>query len=320
MDASAFRGMLQYIYTGEIADINRTALENMAFVARHLELHELQARCEEILQGGERYKKNANRAQDAKEMARIRSDYETFLRRMLKTAAKIKRTSDGTVHVTERWLNDGDAEGKEDPEAVFADIAIVLDNVLFLCHKACLCRSEYFNIMLGGAFSESELESTLIRYEDKQLALSLVELHEIPPEIFPCILEYLYTDRCTIPVDQAYDVLLISDMLRLERLKSIAAITLTNQKEPVIDIYELTRTSVELNVDRLEQWCIQYFANHLDDFIHEPEFKALIRESAQSIAGRQETGKQKTRESLLRQDNLLLNNGFLFLFRLHSVY
>lgn len=105
------------------------------------------------------------------------------------------------------------------------------------------------------------------------------------------MLEFLYTDRCTIPIELAYEVLLAADLLFLPRLKALAAITLTGPDEPCMDIYELMQTAIDLNVERLEQWCTQYFASHLDAFAKEPAFHNLIRQSAHSIAGRQETGK-----------------------------
>ncbi|KAI9492410.1 hypothetical protein BDB00DRAFT_873492 [Zychaea mexicana] len=291
VDPTAFEAVLQYLYTGQLFDVDKSALENMVFVCKHLELPELQERCEALLanDSDEEDEKNANRAQDAKEMAKIRRDYEMFLQTLLGCARFVKKNEQGEYITGESLLEDESRVAP--PEAAFADIAILMDDVLFLCHKACLCRSEFFNIMLHDAFSESNMDVSTIRYkaDDQVLKLPLIEVHEMMPESFQYVLEYLYTDRCTIPLEQAYDVMLAADMWMLERLKSIAAITLTGSKKPIIDIYELVRTAIRLNVDRLEQWCVKYFADHLDDYISKVEFQNLIRESAHSIAGRQET-------------------------------
>lgn len=289
MDASAFKAVLGYLYTGQLLDTKKDILENIVFVCKHLELPELQARCEHILSTGGNADKNANRAQDAKEMAKIRSDYERFLGTLLQNAMHIKRDGHGSATATRPWQQE--RQEQVSMAATFADIGIVVDNIMFPCHRACLCRSEYFKIMLQGNFSESDLDSSTVRIGDEQVQLPLVDLHDVAPETFSYVLEFLYTDRCTIPAKEAYDVLLVADMLFLDRLKSIASIAITNQEKPVMDIYDLIRTAIELNVDRLEQWCTRYFAEHLDDFINEPEFLELIRESAQSITGRQETGK-----------------------------
>ncbi|KAG2221430.1 hypothetical protein INT45_005235 [Circinella minor] len=305
VDSEAFEAVLRYLYTGQLHDLQQDALENMMFVCKHLEMSELQERCEVMLgiqtqSDGDNLseiledEKNANRAQDAKEMAKIRGDYEVFLQTMLGCAYFIEKKNDQGDYIAGEPLLEDETK-VQSPEAAFADIGILMEGVLFLCHKACLCRSEYFNIMLHAAFSESEADISTIRYrhgEQKQeiiLNLPIIEVHDMIPESFQYVLEYMYTDRCTIPLEEAYEIMLTADMLMLDRLKSIAAITLTSSKEPIIDIYDLIRTAIRLNVDRLEQWCTKYFADHLDDYILKPEFKQLIRESAQSIAGREET-------------------------------
>ncbi|KAI7887082.1 POZ domain-containing protein [Lichtheimia hyalospora FSU 10163] len=296
VNATAFASVLQYLYTGQLVDINTDVLENMIFVSKHLHMPDLQTRCEELLQEG-KTSKNALRAQDAKEMAKIRNDYEAFLETLFAFAAHVSQ-NDKDKHlytVTQSWL-EPDTDKIQDntlpsaPEATFADVGILIDNIVFPCHKAFLCRTQFFDIMLEGTFSEADVQTSCIRYsQGRELHLPLVELHEVSAEAFGYVMEYLYTDRCTIPVEEAYDVLLAADMLMLDRLKSIAAIALTTPDEPILDIYDLTRTAISLNVDRLEQWCIRYFADHFDDYINQQRFHDLIRESAQSIAGRQET-------------------------------
>lgn len=313
VNATAFASVLQYLYTGQLVDISNDVLENMIFVSKHLHMPDLQTRCEELLQEG-KTSKNALRAQDAKAMAKIRNDYEAFLETLFAFAAHVNQ-SDKDTHlytVTQSWLEQQEEKSNDMPEATFADVGILIDNIVFPCHKAFLCRTQFFEIMLEGTFSEADVQTSCIRYsQGRELHLPLVELHEVSAEAFGYVMEYLYTDRCTIPVEEAYDVLLAADMLMLDRLKSIAAIALTTPEEPILDIYELTRTAISLNVDRLEQWCIRYFADHLDDYIKEQRFYDLIRESAQSIAGRQETGKQLER---CTKDNFLTDRDDIFRF------
>jgi ankyrin repeat/BTB/POZ domain-containing protein 1 len=57
-----------------------------------------------------------------------------------------------------------------------------------------------------------------------------------------------------------------------------------------MDVYDLIRTAIDLGVDRLEQYCIKYLAEHLDEFIEDAQFKNLIKESAETIEDREETG------------------------------
>ncbi|KAI8096603.1 uncharacterized protein BX664DRAFT_324366 [Halteromyces radiatus] len=289
VDPVAFAAVLRYLYTGQLGDIDQDTLRNMVFVGKHLDLPELSNRCQEELETMNN-ESNAIRAYDAKEMAKIRLDFEKFLQRILYAAAYIEQQQEGSYLLKERLLPE---DSSTDPRTLFADVAVRLDddNTLFPTHKAFLCRSTYFRNMLVSTFAEASASPSTIIYQqdDIQLALPVVGLTNVPSDIFQYVLEFLYTDRCTIPIDLAYEVLLAADLLFLDRLKALAAITLTGQDEPCMDIYDLMQIALDLNVDRLEQWCTQYFAKHLDDFAKDPAFYRLIRQSAQSISGRQET-------------------------------
>jgi ankyrin repeat/BTB/POZ domain-containing protein 1 len=285
----SFLAILRYIYTGHLGGLDPDVLENMAFASKHLELTDLQTRCEEeletILHGTER---DAHKSHSKKEIDKVRSDFEQFYKQLSGTFIYADKGDQGKAWKM-RCPFPQDA-APSDPTSVFADIVIQMQDVLFPVHKVCLCRSEFFNMMLSNLFHESELDNTAIEYADTTLLLQVVELHSIQPETFRYVVEFLYTDRCTIPAQEAFDVMLAADMLLLDKLKSIAAIALTSQLEPVVDIYQLFRTAVQLNVDRVEQYCIKYMAEHLDDFIEEEAFLDIVRESAETIKMRQETG------------------------------
>ncbi|KAI8336101.1 hypothetical protein BC941DRAFT_354629 [Chlamydoabsidia padenii] len=288
VDPEAFAAVLRYLYTGQLGDTDRQVLKNMVFVGEHLKIPDLEKKEEDQQQ------RNAARAYDVKEMAKIRMDMERFLQRVLNAGAYYYQEEDEdsntTFILTERFLE----SSTEDPVALFTDVAVRLDEdgSLFPVHKAFLCRSTYFGNMLGGAFSEASASPSKIIYQDSPsvvLTLPVVGLTTVPSDVFQYVLEFLYTDRCTLPIDLAYEVLLAADLLFLPRLKALAAITLTGQNEPCMDIYVLMQTALDLNVERLEQWCTQYFARHLDTFAKQPAFHQLIRASANSIARRQET-------------------------------
>ncbi|KAI8884319.1 hypothetical protein K501DRAFT_182571 [Backusella circina FSU 941] len=283
----SFLAILRYIYTGHLGDLDPDVLENMAFASKHLELTDLQTKCEQELLDDDD-KRDAHKAHSKKEIDRVRSDFEQFYKQLSGTFIYAER-QDNAWTMRSTFPEQGTTV--TDPTTVFADIVVQIDNVLFPAHKVCLCRSEFFNMMLSNPFHEADIKETPIYYNEQQtsLFLQVVELHSIQPETFLYIQEYLYTDRCTIPTQEAFDVMLAADMLLLDKLKSIAAIALTSQPKPVMDIYDMIRTAVQLNVDRLEQYCIKYFAEHLEDYIQEEAFLELIKESAESIKMRQET-------------------------------
>ncbi|KAG1051677.1 hypothetical protein G6F43_006134 [Rhizopus delemar] len=277
--------ILRYIYTGYVDhDLDKDIVENMIFATKHLELTHLH----QLLLNQE--DDNALRSHTKQEITILRNDFEQFYNDLIKISIIAQPNDDHTSwRMLSQWLTDK-SEMKQ-PDALFADIALRLhNNIIFPCHKAYLCRSEFFNTMLNGPFGEQEAGCVTIRYPDQDLELSLIEVFDVEADIFGhYVLQFLYTDKCTIPPEDAYDVLIVADMLLIDRLKAIAAIAITNQEEPVVDIYELIQTAIELEVERVEQYCIKYFADHLDEYIKQPEFLNLIKMSAQSIKRREET-------------------------------
>ncbi|ORE01375.1 hypothetical protein BCV72DRAFT_217411 [Rhizopus microsporus var. microsporus] len=280
-----FSALLRYIYTGYIDyALDNDILDNMLFAAKHLEFHHLHSLLLE-----QKSTNDALRSHSKQEIIMLRHDFEKFYIGMITVAMRAEPQQERTWIMIEPWA----AESLEcSPKSIFADIAIKLhNNIIFPCHKAYLCRVELFNTMLSGPFGEQDAKLVTLVYPGQtNLVLPLIELYDVDADIFGYyILQFIYTDKCNIPAEDAYDVLLVADMLLIDRLKAMAAIVITNQKEPIIDIYELIQTAIELQVERVEQYCIKYFAHHLDDFIHQPQFLNLIKQSAASIKKREET-------------------------------
>lgn len=121
---------------------------------------------------------------------------------------------------------------------------------LFYAHIAILTRSEYFLTMFTSPFAESK---TLFEHQE---TLPLLQL-DVDPDVAPIILSFLYTDRAEIPRDIALEVLCASAFLLLPRLKSLAAIALENENDPLNDftpddLYEILRAAWLTNTERLE--------------------------------------------------------------------
>ncbi|QSZ36792.1 hypothetical protein DSL72_006675 [Monilinia vaccinii-corymbosi] len=169
-------------------------------------------------------------------------------------------------------------------------------SMLCPAHRAMLIRSEYFQTMFSSSFQEAQATERLqIIYVD------------CSPAVLELILEYLYTDDVDIPLDLALDVLLAADMMFIEKLKTKAAIvisTLGNGSSTLadrthvksdetdvdlIDPYDVMRAGWLTRVQRLEAFAARYLAYRLEDYIDDPEFEELIKESADRIEKRQET-------------------------------
>lgn len=169
-------------------------------------------------------------------------------------------------------------------------------SVLYPVHRAMLIRSDYFRTMFSSSFQEAQITEYLqIIYVD------------CSPVVLEIILDFLYTENVDIPLDLAIDVLLAADMLFIEKLKTKAAVvigtlgngssTLTDRTHTesneldveLINPYDVMRAGWLTRVQRLEEFCARYMAYRLEDYIDEPEFEELIKESAARIEKRQET-------------------------------
>jgi ankyrin repeat/BTB/POZ domain-containing protein 1 len=225
-------------------------------------------------------------------------------------AKLIKPLSDNRTHLTVMSLS----------SSVFADVILKVGNFFFPAHKSVLTgQSEYFQAMFSSNFSPvGDLEGfENVSSEKNSLpTLPIVNMNDIDDQLtadtFKLVMEYVYSDRVSIPsekISSAYDLLFVSDMLLLDKLKSLSVVVLcgllssfTEQSrntvfdgrlrpstvEMDVSIFEITRAAMDLHIDRLEQHCIQFLAFFFDELSHHDEFKDLIKYSADSIKSRQE--------------------------------
>ncbi|KAG6146193.1 hypothetical protein E4U28_000984 [Claviceps purpurea] len=179
--------------------------------------------------------------------------------------------------------------------------------VLYPVHKAMLIRSEYFSKMFSGDFLESQ--------HAEHLRIITID---VSPPVLELVLTYLYIENPIIPLQHALDVLYAADMLFLDALKTKAAQAISALGNPTttttgaplqhtpkphqvvspnddpletepINIYDVVHAAWDLRVRRLEEFAARYLAYHLEDYIDDPDFHDLIRESASRIKKREET-------------------------------
>jgi hypothetical protein len=173
-------------------------------------------------------------------------------------------------------------------------------SALYPVHKAMLIRSEYFERMFSGDFVESHRAETL-----------RVVTVDCAPAVLELVLAFLYTETSACPLEHALDLLYTADMLFLDTLKTKAAQAISTlgsgtanalvdrthahahahaqpDVEP-INIYDVIHAAWDLRVQRLEEFAARYLATRLEDYIDDPDFQDLIRESAERIRHREET-------------------------------
>ncbi|KAL2198527.1 hypothetical protein P885DRAFT_33069 [Corynascus similis CBS 632.67] len=180
-------------------------------------------------------------------------------------------------------------------------------SVLFPAHKSFLIRSPYFETMFSSDFLEAH---------DDTEHLHVIKV-DCSPAVLEIILRFLYTEKTDCPLEHALDLLYAADMLLLDKLKAKAAVTIStlgsgnsnalvdrthNSQKPIpeqdgsaaaevepINVYDVIHAAWDLKVQRLEEFAARYLAGRLEDYIDEPEFAELIRESADRIRERHET-------------------------------
>lgn len=172
-------------------------------------------------------------------------------------------------------------------------------SLLYPVHRAMLLRSEYFQTMFASSFKEAQITEHL----------QIVKV-DCSPDVLEIVLNFLYTEKAEIPIENALDVLFAADMLFIEKLKTKAAVVISTigmgtgtlvdrthteaghdqevEIEP-INVYDVIRAGWFLNVQRLEEFSARYIAYRLEDYIEEEDFEDLIKESAGRIRKRQET-------------------------------
>lgn len=242
VDPRSIESIVKYLYSGEAMDPGKEYRNNLQLVSETLHLPpELM----ELVHATGLPPTAAIRDLKRREMNRVQSDFETFVRDEIIRRQKTVDTEHLELARREMFASN----------PVWADCLLYTNRqdgktALFYAHLAILTRSEYFLTMFTSPFSESK---TLF---ESQHSLPLLEL-AIDADVAPIVLAFLYTDRVEIHRDAALEVLYASDFLLLPRLKSLAAITVENDADPLDEfsneeLYEILRAAWSTNTPRLE--------------------------------------------------------------------
>ncbi|KAJ3404256.1 Ankyrin repeat and BTB/POZ domain-containing protein 1 [Chytriomyces hyalinus] len=168
------------------------------------------------------------------------------------------------------------------------DIFIQIGNERIPCHKAFLIRSDYFMAFIEGGFTEA----SDLRESSGSCAVLPLSFTD-NPLVFKCVLEFLYTDSCsrfTNDSDFMLENLIAADLLLLDSLKTaIVNHILTIPFSEIKDPAAFLRSSWAMNLPRLEQYITRFYAASFDQVLSDPEFRVLIKESAESVVNRQDT-------------------------------
>lgn len=182
--------------------------------------------------------------------------------------------------------------------SAFPDLVVVVENSqglkrLYPCHLAILTRSNYFKIMFDLPLAENFAYKQSKAYQDTPSPTE-IPIVSFPPcdfEVAELLLRYLYYDASEIPWQYAMDVLLIADHLLEDRVKSMAAVVITQSKDILerYSIFQILYLGWETRMERLEHYAAKIVANDIQRYAEDPELKKAIMLSSTRISIRQET-------------------------------
>ncbi|KAI8622089.1 hypothetical protein BC830DRAFT_872157 [Chytriomyces sp. MP71] len=171
------------------------------------------------------------------------------------------------------------------------DIIVQIGDVQFPCHKCFLIRSDYFQAFIDGSFTEAHRVRDVQNVPSESLPVLSITLTQ-DPNLFKCVLEYLYTDNCSrFNSDSEFmmELLSVADLLLLEQLKTACVNHIVGLSyDLIMNPAELLRVSWATNLPRLEQFATRYYATHFDEVVTTKEFKNLVKDSAQSVKNRED--------------------------------
>lgn len=190
---------------------------------------------------------------------------------------------------------------------------------IYPCHLSVLIRSDYFKGMFLDPFEEST-RYFAIKNNNTHLDLNIqvLDLPTYDANIFEMVLRYLYYDESNLPWDCALDVILLSDFILIDRLKSIATTVIIQSREILEEysIFDILYFAWSNRLERLEQYVAKIVADNLKGFSQKKEFRQAIIKSSERIAERQETDTiefiDDIRYFLLKKYNLELEDHQFF--------
>ncbi|KAH3682683.1 hypothetical protein WICPIJ_006346 [Wickerhamomyces pijperi] len=166
--------------------------------------------------------------------------------------------------------------------------------VYYPVHRSVLIRLDYFKVMFDSSFTESQYFEIDPHFNilSREQSPRIVNLPVESTKVAEIILKYIYFDHTDIPLDHSVEVLKAADLLLNDRLKTMAAITITKSEDLLpsgFDIYDILRTAWDCRVERLEHHVAKIIAEDLERFSRDPKFLQIVKESSERIKARQET-------------------------------
>ena len=157
------------------------------------------------------------------------------------------------------WEGGAELPGLPSVEQQFVDLVFSVREHKFFCHRPVfLARSEYFQVLLEDHFNEAT--------KDEEFHLTTINLNQVTPEVFSCIVLFVYTNDCDISEDLISELLHTADMFLLPGLKKLCGKWLAKEIDRE-NVLEILRTSRLFQLARLEALCTEFLAKNIEQVI-----------------------------------------------------
>ncbi|GMG20728.1 unnamed protein product [Ambrosiozyma monospora] len=265
---------------------------------------------------------------DLKERVKIRNDYQRKLNQRTKSKLKNFLKDKILKHklIKHNGVEITPSEKLQLIEGNGADVILKLDQdqvikgeentlLYYPAHRSILSRADYYETLFktaaspNFAFSDEisiftdepvfDPENNIINlnhFESHSDAIPVISLpidftihSNTYDEVVEQLLAYLYHDEVEIKDDaMAIDLILMADSLLIDRLKTTAAVSLTQLPTNKVSIYEVLTVGWLTRLPRLEHHVAYILAQDLSKYIKEREFKKAVKESSERLDVRQE--------------------------------
>jgi len=270
----AFKNLMEWLYTGQVKVEVRDLVE-LSKLAKYCKLNLL----------GEELEKAFNKADEfvlTKRGARI------SVLHLDSPLSQSEVQADLGVLATQAlpgefrpWEGGMELPGLPAVEPMFVDLVFTIGEYKFFCHRPVfLARSEYFQALLEDHFNEA--------HEDHQIHGPTINISQVSPAVFGCIVSFVYTNDCNISEELVSELLHTADMFLLPGLKKLCGKWLAKliDLENVLDIL---RTARLFNLARLEDLCTEFIAQNIEMLWEDDDLRRLVESDANEVVARQET-------------------------------
>mmetsp|Transcript_8966 Transcript_8966/g.15580 ORF Transcript_8966/g.15580 Transcript_8966/m.15580 type:complete len:685 (-) Transcript_8966:243-2297(-) len=150
----------------------------------------------------------------------------------------------------------------------FADITLMVEGTPVRAHKLMLMRCPYFRAMLLGDMAES--------------SQTVVNIEIVKHSIFSAVLEYLYTDNVSIPLDSAMELFVAADCFHIPRLQAMCERKLL-EFMTVENAATIFLTADVHSAVSLRDKALGFILLHFEEVSKTPSFEEMVRSNVDLV-------------------------------------